>query len=172
MDSVTLFRQQLKEAHEWLEVVMQGVTPEQLHWKPAGKANPISASYAHVIMGEDFLVNAMLKGGPPLAMTAWAGKTGLSEMPPADPQINWFEWGRKVKVDLPAIRKYAQAVWSNSDSYLASLKESDLTRKCDTPMGPQTILWLLNNALIGHVHDFTGEISCLKGLQGLKGYPV
>lgn len=172
MEVTGLLRQQHKEAHEWLEATMQGVTSEHLHWKPQGKANPIGACYAHVILGEDYLVNVMLKGGAPLAATTWAGKTGVSEIPPGDPQISWADWGRRVKIDLAQIKSYAQAVRANTDAYLASLKESDLSRQMNTPAGLQTVLWLLNNALIGHVHDFTGEISCLKGLQGLKGYPV
>jgi len=57
-----------------------------------------------------------------------------------------------------------------TDSYLATLKEGDLERKVKTPAGEQTLLWLFSIAVIGHIHDFTGEISCLKGLQGLQGY--
>ena len=36
--------------------------------RPApGDANPLGASYAHVLLAEDAIVNGMLKGAPPLA---------------------------------------------------------------------------------------------------------
>ena len=172
MDAIGVLRQQLKEAHDWMEGTMQGVTSQHLHWQPPGKANTLAACYIHVVMGEDWAINTLLKGGAPLAATTHAGKAGFSEPPPADPTVSWYEWGRRVKVDLPAMQKYAQAVYANSDKYLSTLKESELDQKIDTPLGAQTRLWLLSNVVIGHIHNFAGEISCLKGLQGLKGYPA
>ncbi len=37
--------------------------------------------------------------------------------------------------------------------------------------GEQTLGWVLGTLLIIHVSWMTGEISCLKGLQGATGYP-
>lgn len=169
MDTSTLLRQQIKEAHEWLEATMADVTPQQAHWQPAGKANPIAACYGHIVLSEDWLINTLFQGKPPFAATTFAGKTGFSDMPPQGP---WFDWGRKVKVDLTAARRFAQAVYDNTDKYLASVKDADLARQLDSPAGRQTVQWLLTNGSLGHVHQFTGEISCLKGLQGAKGYPA
>lgn len=171
MDINSVLRQQLKDAHGWLDATLQGVTADQLHWKPPGKANTIGASYAHVVLSEDMVVNTMLKGGKPMCATSWAGKTGLSEVP-SNPEQSWFDWGRRVKVDLPALQKYAQAVQANSDAYIASLKEADLERKVASPLGTMSVLAIVSNFVTGHVHDFAGEVSCLKGLQGLKGYPA
>ena len=53
-----------------------------------------------------------------------------------------------------------------------SLTDADLARIVETPFGRPTVLFLVNRALIGHTHSHTGEISCLKGLQGAKGYVV
>jgi hypothetical protein len=169
MDAITLLRQQLKENHEWLDATMQGLTSDQLHWKPTGKANSIAASYAHVTLSEDAVVNVMLKDGAPMMATSWAGKTGASELPPPDDK--WFDWSRRVKVDIDAMRKYAHAVYANTDTYIASLKDSDLSRMAKGPAGERPVLAFLN-ILVGHVRDFTGEISAVKGLQGLKGYPA
>ncbi|MSQ13911.1 MAG: DinB family protein [Dehalococcoidia bacterium] len=151
---------------------MQGLTPQQLHWNPPGKANNIAACYTHVILGEDVIIQMMAHGKPPLAATTFAGKVGLSGMPPLGDVGGWFEWGHKVRLDANAMRPYSQAVAAATDSYFASLKESDLVRKIKTPVGEQPLLWCFSIALIGHVHDFTGEISCVEGLQGLTGYPA
>jgi hypothetical protein len=152
---------------------MKDVTPDQAHWAPPGIANPLGATYAHLVLGEDFLINGMLKGSAPLAATSWAGKVGLSEPPPSIGEP-WDKWGRRVQVDLTALHRYAQAVYQASDEYLASLGNDGLNRPLDLSafqLGQQTVGWLLSNAVLGHVAEHCGEVACLKGLQGAKGYP-
>ena len=158
---------------------MAVVSPDVALWIPPGVAQPIGATYAHVVVSEDGLINGMFKGGAPLFAAAWAGKTGLNELPPPfDPKKpglpDWNAWSRKVKVDLPALRKYAQAVYAASDEYLATLRGKDLDRPIDLTalgFGQSTMGFMINNAVVGHAFTHCGEISCLKGLQGKKGYP-
>ncbi len=114
----------------------------------------------------------MLVGRQPLGMSAFAGKTGVSEPPPMDGA--WDEWARRVKVDLPALKQYAQAVYNNTLDYASSLKPDDLDREIDLSnfgLGKQSLAWVMTNGVVGHVASHCGEISCLKGLQGAKGYP-
>jgi hypothetical protein len=176
MNGVEFARQAIKSGHEWLEGTMADVTPEQAHWIPPGVAHPIGALYAHVLTGEDMLVHAMLKQAPPLFASSWAGKTGLSEPMPM-PGPEWgkhAQWARSVKVDLPQLKAYAQAVYAATDEYLATLTDADLSRPFDMTsfgMGMQTVGWVIGLLLINHIGTETGEISCAKGLQGLKGYP-
>lgn len=98
-NAISLFREQIKAAHELLEGTIEDVTPEQAHWSPPGKANPLGANYAHVVISEDATMNGLLKGNVPLFASTWAGKVGLSELPPM-PNPNppgfpdWSEWGR------------------------------------------------------------------------------
>jgi len=33
------------------------------------------------------------------------------------------------------------------------------------------VAWILNGLIIAHASNICGEISCLKGLQGARGYP-
>lgn len=168
--TTALLRTQYKDAHELLEGTMQGVTPEQAHWLPPGIANPLAASYVHVITSEDSVFGGMLKGGAPLMAGEWAGKVGLSEMPPT---ADWDAWARRVQVDLAALSSYAQAVYAATDEYLAGLTDEDLERPVDLSswgMGEQTLGWLLSLMMV-HIGWHTGEIACLKGLQGAKGYP-
>jgi len=173
VEAVSLLCQQLQDAHGFLEETMKDVTAEQANWSPPGIANPLGASYAHLLLGEDFIINGMLKGSAPLAAGSWAGKIGISE-PPPPPTDAWDKWGRQVRVDLAALRQYAQAVYKASDEYLASLNGDALSRPLDLSafgVGEQTVGWLLSNAVVGHVNGHCGEVACLKGLQGAKGYP-
>ncbi len=176
---VTLIREQLKGALDVLEGTMEGVTPEQARWNPPGRAIPIGAQYAHVVFGQDGVISGLIKQEAPLFATAWAGKTGASEPPPGpDPKApgfpDWSGWSRKVQLDLPALRQYARAVNAATDQYLAGLGDADLQRSVDLSvlgLPPMPVKRVLSLAVIGNALTHCGEISCLKGLQGAKGYP-
>src|SRR3970040_8631 len=92
--TMTFLRGQFNAAHQFLEATMQGITLQQAHWSPPGKTVPLGAHYAHVITTEDALVLGMIAQQAPLLADNWAGKTGLSEMPPQVPP--WDEWARRV----------------------------------------------------------------------------
>ena len=173
--AVALLRQQLKQAQEFLKMTLNDVTPEQAHWAPPGTANPLGATYAHLTIGEDAFVNGMLKRSAPLAAGSWASKVGVSEPPPPPfPPKPWDEWGRRVQVDLGALSQYGQAVFAATDDYLASLVDADLSAPIDLSavgLGQQTLAWVISNGVLGHRLSHWGEVSCLKGLQGAKGFP-
>ena len=99
----------------------------------------------------------------------FAGRTGMSQPMVMGP--DYFAWTRAVQVDLSAARAYAQAVYAATDDYLASLSEADLDSPLDIPgLGQRSLAWLLSQWVLGHVHDETGEISAIKGVNGMIGY--
>jgi uncharacterized damage-inducible protein DinB len=167
--TTSFLRQQFKMAHDWLEGAMGDVNTAQAHYQPQGKVNPIGGQYGHVLVAEDVWL-AMIGGRKPVLASSHAGKTGLSEPPPEAGE--WSAWARRVKVDLPAARAYAQAVYAATDSILGSLSDQDLEKPFDMSsmgMGMQNNAMALNLTLL---NDFshTGEISAIKGLQGSVGY--
>ncbi|MBI3360684.1 MAG: DinB family protein [Chloroflexi bacterium] len=169
MDTVTLIRDNAKHAHGYFDGAMADVTQEMADWIPPGVAHKIGAEYAHLAVAEDTLMNAVVRGGAPMFSSSWAGKTGISE-----PQMyNELEWSKRVKVEMAATRQYCAAVFAATEEYVGTLKDTDLARVIDISqlgMGQQNVAWILSNLTVGHVHDVTGEISCLKGLQGVRGY--
>jgi hypothetical protein len=175
MDSVSLLREQLRAAHEYLEGTMADVTPEMAQWIPPGKATPIGANYLHLVQTEDGIVQQVLQQKEMLGATTWADKLGASEPqpPPGTTEQDYFDWSRRVQVDLPVLREYAQAVYSASDDYLAGLSSGDLDEVLDlTALGmpPVTRAWVVTRYLIGHADNICGETSTMKGLQGANGY--
>ena len=165
-----LYRELFANSHEWLEGTMADVTPEQAAWQPAGDAVPAGAHYAHHIIGEDFFIQNLFQGKPPLMASTFAGTAGFSEPMPMGP---WADWARSVAIDVPAVKAYAQAVYAATDSYLAGITEEELNRDLDlSAMGMGTVkLSYLLNQILTDIALHCGEISCIKGLQGLKGYP-
>ncbi len=118
------------------------------------------------------MINGLAKGGALLFATSWAGKTGLE-----DPQaafMTTLDWAQTVRVDLDALTDYAQAVYKITDAYLATLEEDDLDRVIDLTeqnMGEWSLGAFLISYVLCHVRDIMGEVSALKGVYGLQGYP-
>jgi len=122
------------------------------------------------VSSEDDLVQTTFVGRRMLSTEEWAGKTGISLHVPARGS-DWYAWGRRVHVDLPATRRYAEAVYQATDQFLATVTPDQLGRVPNVPLpGNQTLDWLLYNLIIQHAALHTGEISVLKGLQGIPGY--
>jgi hypothetical protein len=172
----TLLRNAVQQAHDLLEATMADVTPEQAHWTPPGIANPLGATYAHVLISEDMIVNGMFRQQAPLFASSHAGKTGLSEpMPQPGPDwVNYGPWTRRVQIDLSMLREYGRGVFAATDAFLSSLSEADLARELDLTgigFGKPPLALAIMTLVANHVGTETGEISCLKGLQGARGYP-
>ncbi len=172
--STQILVSQLKAAHDALEQTMDGVTDEVAHFQPAGTANPIAGTYAHLVFSEDLFIHMFLKKDKPLLETTFKDKTGASEVQPNDWVTAYPIWLRKVKIDVPKFREYAKAVYADTEAYLATLTDEDLNKDVDMSsfgMGPRKIYDFVANMITGHAFPIMGEISVLKGLQGLKGYP-
>jgi hypothetical protein len=169
MDTIALLRMQMAEAHKLLEDTVGDLTPEQLHYMPAGRALPVGVAYAHVIFSEDIMVQD-LKGEPPLF---GAGvQTGASEPMPNFMAGMWDDypaWTQRVRFNLADLKAYAQRVYAATDAYLATLRPEDLDRQLSVT--GMSLAFSITRGLIAHVDNLTGEISAAKGLQGLQGYP-
>lgn len=171
MQTQDLYKQLFKTAHDHLEATLMDVTEEVANWIPDKVVSSIGAQYVHTLTSEDNVVNGLLKGGAPLMATTFAGKIGTSEAPIL---FAWEAWGRTSPINLSEARAYAQAVYASVNEYLNTQTEASLAETVDlTAAGlgvmPRSVV--LEIALRQpYVHS--GEISALKGLQGLKGYPV
>jgi hypothetical protein len=174
MTALDVYRSLLRTNHDALEGTLADVTPAQATWDPPGQAFSIAANYAHVLGTEDLVIQRLLRGADLLATSTWAGRTGVSELPAFGPGGDLKTWSRQAKVDLPALQRYGQAVYAATDAYLAAAGPEALTRPIDLSklgLGEKPATFLLN-ALVANAAMHCGEISCLKGIQGQKGYPM
>jgi hypothetical protein len=171
MTPQALLRQQLSGYHHILEQTIGDCGQEALDRNvPGATITSIGSVYAHVVFSEDLIVHGMLQGKPPVYRNQdWAARTSVAM--PAPGELN-PEWARAVRMNLPAFREYAQAVYAATDAYIAGLSDADLERKVQTGfIGEQTIAFVVSNVLGWHAAEHTGEIAALKGVQGLKGLP-
>ncbi|NOG36690.1 MAG: hypothetical protein HND44_19295 [Chloroflexi bacterium] len=165
--TIEVFRFMFGQVHEYIEATMADVTETVARYEP-GRPASILGQYAHLVSSEDWLIN--IKAGnntPVMAQT----NPGFQNPPPP---VGWDEWARTEAVDLVALRAYAQEVYAATDAYLASVDDSCLNDPVDmSEMGfgmvPTTAIFMLALSN-GCLH--CGEISAIKGFQGLPGYPA
>ena len=170
MDAVSLLSKQVREAHQVVAGTVADLTSDQAHWKPGGAAHAAGPLLAHLIAAEDLFLN-MMTGRQPLAMGPMSGKTGASE---PHPMGDYGAWAERVTLDLPQVREYMAAVFKSTEDYVAGLKPEDLDKELDLTsagMGKMSLGSFITMTSLIHPSNHIGEISCLKGLQGAKGYP-
>ncbi|MBM3139556.1 MAG: DinB family protein [Chloroflexi bacterium] len=66
MNGADVMRRQVEAAHQWFEGTVADVTQAQADYLPAGTVHPIGELIAHIVQGEDGIVNGMLRGQPPI----------------------------------------------------------------------------------------------------------
>jgi len=171
MNAQAAVRQQLGMWHGVMDGVVADCTPEQVNKNIDGATiTSIASVYAHTVFAEDFIVQMMVQGKPPIyEAQGWAKKLNVAPSG-APPSMN-PDWGKAVKMDVPSFQQYAKDVYAASDAYLANASDAELERKVQTPIGEQTVGWAIANLLGTHAPQHASEIAALKGVQGLKGLP-
>lgn len=175
MDAASLVREQVVEARQFFEATCADVTPEQAAWLPEGKALPIAAHVGHVLTSQDMALHGLVEGTPPLVATSWAGRAGFGELPPFGPGQSWEAWARATAFDLGALRAYGAAVYAATDGFLERLDDAAVARQLDLSalgLGRRSVAWLMTTGWVTNVYLHCGEVSCIKGLLGARGYPA
>lgn len=132
-----LLRWQFRLVHRLLDSAMDQLAETAPH------RCAVCACFARAVLGEDLSVNGVLAERQPLALSTWAGRTGMSELPPLVGPADWRAWERSVWLDLGRLRPYARAVYASTDAYLATLPEDGLV-----PVGGETPGCLLSALLL------------------------
>ncbi len=166
MDVKTLLREQMQSLHGTMEAAIGDCSGDAVSKKhPGATINSIGAVYAHTIFSEDGLVNGLIRGGTPVYLAGgWAPKVGV-DMPQGGMEPDWT-----VSFDLSLFRQYAAAVYQSTDEYLASASDADLAKVVDAGFAPaMPTSSFFANILAWHAATHQGEISALKGVQGVDG---
>ncbi len=172
MNSVELLQYSLGNAFGILGQVAADLTQEQADWQPPGIANPIGALYWHTISSADDIVYRWVLGQEPIRQRdGWNERALTVSVPEPEHGGDYLAYMRALRVDLPALHEYAQAVAGALQGWLATLSPEDLARTLETPIGKLNLGQLLETFVIWHINAHCGEISALKGCQGARGYP-
>jgi hypothetical protein len=172
MNIIELTQFGLGNAFGILGQVTADLTQEQADWLPSGIANPIGATYWHLISSVDHIVHKWCMDQEPLIEKAgWQEKALTTSIPEPEQGGDWLAYMQAIRVDLPALGEYAKAVEESTQAWLGSLTPEDLERTLETPVGEQKLGELVQTFVIWHINAHCGEIAALKGCQGARGYP-
>ena len=156
-------KQQFALCFGLLALSVQDLTDEQYNWQPEGTCNPIAKTDAHASLALDFYVNGAMRNEPliwPTIATAQDLPTDMASL-----------WGYKQPIPQKLIRDYSDKVQGAVFSYLESIRDSDLIREVDSRLWGKRPIGFLLQMISSHTAFHAGEISTLKGIQGLKGQP-
>jgi uncharacterized damage-inducible protein DinB len=157
MNTVELLQFSLGAAFDILGQVTADLTQEQADWRPPGTANTIGAVYSHILTYVDHYVRNYCIEGKPQPVTVESRPEEL--------------WMQDVQADLSELHAFAGEVQRMTQDWLSSLAPADLEPRRDTTAGEVNVGQMLALFVIWHINAHCGEISALKGCQGLTGYP-
>jgi len=170
MDAIELLRWQCRRTYEWLELTVSDVTPEQARWRPPGMANSIAANYAHAVIWADVDIMRHFHSRDPL-LAVWGAKLGVMEDAAQPGSLIPDEWG--AEFDWTVLREYGRAVRDSVERLVDELNPAELERRFQMQpvrLGMWTGLDVYDLHVNHHIRLHGGEIACLKGLQGARGY--
>jgi len=168
MDTIAFIRQMVDGMHHQTNDSMKDTTVEQFNWAPPGTASPISAIFVHLLNGEDFFFQAVIRGKTKLWENGgWAEKTGVKDTPNFGG--NW-EAFKQMTLALEPVLAYQRLVYAATDSYLDGLTPDELECKVKFAGGEHSVADMIIHTTC-HSLCHAGEIAALKGIQGVKGLP-
>ncbi len=168
MDAKDLIARSFANMRRTTDAVLGGLTEEQLNWAPGGTANSIGVTLVHIASSEDMFINELLHGKSQVWKKGeWGAKLELSG--PPGRVAGWDEIKSK-KLSLEQALGYEKAVRAATDEYISTLKNDELERAI-TLLGMERQAADVFALVVVHGMSHVGEISTLKGLQGVKGLP-
>lgn len=171
MDSIDVLKNAFGGAHMWFQGTVADLTEEQANAVPPGVSLPIGALIAHILHCEDVMINQIIRSEPAIwEQDGWKDRAGGEMLLDIDPAI-----ARAHKVNLMPMMDYGKAVLASTQDFLGALTPAELDRELNlVPLGfPENMSLgvFLTTMLLGNTYAHTGEISCLKGSLGKRGYP-
>ena len=164
MDAVKLVAQSLNESYERLVKSLQGLSPEEMVWRPAPHANCIAEIVWHIARSEDRLVRPWAGLGPELwESQQWYQRFGYPrEQPPAAD----FQLLRVLKLPPPKLEDllaYIDALHQDTIEKLHRLSPEDLDHIPD-PSHPERPVALYYRHLVIHTNNHHGQVDYIRGL--------
>ena len=163
METIEFIRQLIAAARRQTDEFMKDMTVEKFNWTPPGAANPISATFIHVLNSEDAFVQTLIQGKAKLwDEGGWSEKTGVKDVPGYSG--HWEDF-KHLTVALDPMLAYQQVVRAATDAYLNTLTQSELDRVVVSARGERSVATMIIH-IASHGLTHAGEIGALKGVQG------
>ncbi len=153
-----------------LKRVTDGLTQEEVAWRPAFGANSIGLILFHVARSEDSFIQARLQEKEELWETGkWYDILNVQKDEAGAhytvEQVNAFPVSK-----LDKLMAYMTAVRAETIQYINLLTAESFDRKITMPRFGEMPAAVMLSLIVGHAAQHIGEISYLRGLQrGIDG---
>lgn len=169
-----LLRTSLRSMHGLLDLAVEGMTAEQLNFRPQEGGVSGFFSLWHYVRTEDNIINWVTQRKP----TVWLDggyheRLGL----PANSQGTGMttEEANAVRIsDVAKWSEYQQKVWAATDAYLGSMSPEEFDERKVTikPLGEMSLWDGIYGVCLSHGYRHVGEIEYVRGVQGLGGLTI
>ncbi|HEY8172362.1 MAG TPA: DinB family protein [Dehalococcoidia bacterium] len=168
--------------HWYPELLVKGLTAEQMRWQPDGHDTSITFAIWHAYRSCDDLVHGLVMQGPSVFVSeSWAERLPIAEtgVTAFGNGLNREQIGR-LDFDIDTLLAYARAVGASIGKYTASLTDDAAAEEIKLPFftGVYPNVDVMTRAetiaffAIGHVSEHLGEVQFVKGLLGMQGAPL
>ena len=156
---------ELSGAKTALGRALDGLTQQEISWRPASGCNSIGLILFHMARSEDSFIQGMLQQKPLMwDSEKWYEKLGVPQEEEGAhytvDKVNAF----KVP-ELSKIMEYYDAVRAKTKEKLRSMSVEELGEKITLPNFGEMPKAALFSFLISHTSQHIGEISYLRGVQ-------
>ena len=170
----SLLRTSLKSMHALLDKAVEGMTADQLNFRPQEGGVSAFFSLWHYVRTEDNIVNWVAQGKPTVWLNGgYPEAFGL----PRNSQGTGMTTDEANAVRISDVAKwhaYQQRVWEVTDAYLATMspEEFDTHKVTIKPLGEMSLWDGLYGVGLSHGYRHVGEIEYVRGVQGLGGLTI
>lgn len=182
MTAATALAKNITFWHWYPELLVQGLTPEQLRCQPEQHDTSILFAIWHTYRAADELVSGMVMQHPSaFSSQGWADRLPVEKMgvTPFGNGASREQIGA-IDLDIADLLAYANTVGEHINAYLATISDEDAAADISLPFftgvypGVDCMSKLETVAFfaIGHTSEHLGEVQFIKGLMGLKGAPL
>jgi hypothetical protein len=180
--TATALTKNLEFWHWYPELLVQGLTAEQLVWQPDGHDTSILFAIWHAYRAEDDLLHGFVMQRPSVfASQGWAERLPVAQTG-ATPFGNGLsrEQIGALRLDIDTLLAYAKAVGASEIAYLESISDDEASVEVKLPFftGVYPKVDVMSKAetiaffAIGHTSEHLGEVQFVKGMMGMKGAPL
>ena len=167
MNSIQFISDCLEQTHLRLMATCDGLTAEQMAWRPAPTSNNIGFILWHLTRNEDARVTRTAVGRPGFEADLWVsgGWYERFDQPETAPDPGDRLGLRSLAIPAPEVLlTYSEAVSSRTMRFLESLVDANLDEQMGRG-GQQEIVADSLRHLIVHKNNHHGQIDYLRGLQ-------
>ncbi|WP_028709550.1 mycothiol transferase [Propionicicella superfundia] len=166
MRTTQLVLDSLGRVHELIPAVLDGLTTEDVLWRPDPGANSIGWLIWHLTRAEDAIVSHIAGAEQEWDTGKWNETFGLPYAAPGGGfGMSAEDVGRFTVPDPDVLRQYAEAVGALAGEVVSKLTDADLDRVIDTTYTPPVTLGVRLVSVMVETAQHIGQAAYLKGMR-------